>query len=322
MKKIIATVGPSLLHKVPLNLVHHNRNIYRINGAHGSIKNIEDYIIEIQKQIPDAEILMDLPGNKVRTSNFHEGVEISNGKILKLRFDQTNYEKFYTHLNHGDIVWANDSTFKFIVNKVDEKEKVIELKSESDGILQNNKGMHVRGIHSNIPFLFNKDKDLIELANKHNLSYVGLSFVRNIDDIKEAKELINKDIKIISKVETKSAVENLIDILNEVEFILVDRGDLSTEIGLEKIPSYQEFIIKKAVFYNKKVFLATQFLKNMEINPIPTIPEVIDMFNTLQSGIYGIQMSEETAIGKYPKECLDVIVKLMNEINEKKYNKD
>ena len=124
---------------------------------------------------------------------------------------------------------------------------MIELKSESDGILQNNKGMHVRGIHSNIPFLFDKDKDLIELANKHDLAYVGLSFVRNIADIKEAKELISKDIKIISKVETKSAVENLTDILNEVEFILVDRGDLSTEIGLEKIPSYQAFIINKAI---------------------------------------------------------------------------
>ena len=59
----------------------------------------------------------------------------------------------------------------------------------------------------------------------------------------------------------------------------------------------------------------------MEINPIPTIPEVIDMYNTLQSGIYGIQMSEETAIGKYPKECLDVIIKLMNEINEKKHDR-
>jgi len=317
MKKIIATVGPSLLHKFTLNSLHHNRNIYRINGAHGSIENIEEYIIEIRRQIPDAEILMDLPGNKVRTSNFRDGVKIYNGKILRLGFNQTNYKKFYTHLNQGDIVWANDSIFKFIVKKVNEKEKVIELKSESDGILQNNKGMHVRGIHGNIPFLFDKDKDLIELANKYNLSYVGLSFVRNATDIKEAKELINNEIKIISKVETKSAVENLTHILNEVEFILVDRGDLSTEIGIEKIPAYQKYIINKAIFYNKKVFLATQFLKNMEINPIPTIPEVIDMFNTLQSGIYGIQMSEETAVGRYPKECLDVIIKLMNEANEK-----
>ena len=103
--------------------------------------------------------------------------------------------------------------------------------------------------------------------------------------------------------------------MNEVQFIWVDRGDLSTEIGIEKIPAYQTFILNKATFYNKKVFLATQFLKNMELNPIPTIPEVIDMYNTLRSGVYGLQLSEETAIGKYPKECLHTIVKLMDEID-------
>lgn len=107
----------------------------------------------------------------------------------------------------------------------------------------------------------------------------------------------------------------MVEILNEVKFILIDRGDLSTEIGIEKIPAYQSYILNKANFYNKKVFLATQFLKNMEVNPIPSIPEVIDMYNTLRSGVYGLQMSEETAIGKYPKECLDVISKVMVEID-------
>ena len=62
------------------------------------------------------------------------------------------------------------------------------------------------------------------------------------------------------------------------------------------------------------MFLATQFLKSMEVNPVPTIPEVIDLHNTLCSGIYGVQMSEETAIGQYPTECLDTIVKTMDEI--------
>ena len=98
---------------------------------------------------------------------------------------------------------------------------------------------------------------------------------------------------------------------------MVDRGDLSTEVGIEKIPAYQAHILNKALYFNKKVFLATQFLKNMEINPIPTIPEVIDLYNTLQMGIYGIQMSEETAVGKYPKECLEMIAKLMDEIELK-----
>jgi pyruvate kinase len=177
--------------------------------------------------------------------------------------------------------------------------------------------MHVRGIHKNIPFLFDKDKELIKLANKHNLSYVGLSFVRTAQDILEAKNLITNST-IISKVETVAAVENLIDILNEVDYILIDRGDLSTEIGLEKVPAYQQYIIDKTVFYGKKVFLATQFLKSMEHNPIPTIPEVIDMYNTLKSGIYGIQMSEETAVGKYPKNVLTIINNILTEIDNER----
>jgi len=314
MKKIIATVGPSLLNEVPLDKLHHDRNIYRINGAHGSIDDIEAYIIKIKDQVPEAKILMDLPGNKVRTANLSNPIKISKDKNFELGFDQTNYNEFYSHLKIGDVVWANDSIFEFSVIKIDKDRKVITFLSKSTGDLNSNKGMHVRGIHKNIPFLFEKDIELIKLANKYKLAYVGLSFVRNKKDILEAKILIDSDINIISKVETKSAVKNLVEILDEVNFILIDRGDLSTEIGIEKIPAYQRFIVDKALYHNKKVFLATQLLKSMELNPIPTIPEVIDLYNTLSSGIYGVQMSEETAIGRNPKECLDIIVKLMDEI--------
>ena len=319
MKKIIATVGPSLLHTTLLSEVHNERNIYRINGAHGAVEDIEQYILKIQEQVPEAKILMDLPGNKVRTSGFKDGyIDIEENKEFSLLFTQMNYIKFYSHLKVGDTVWANDSIFRFTVQKIDEENEKINFLSHSTGRLLNNKGMHVRGIHEHIPFLFEKDKGLIGLANQYNLAYVGLSFVRTQVDVLEAKELITSDSIIISKVETIAAVENLVDILNEVEYILIDRGDLSTEIGLAKIPAYQKYIIDKAVFHGKKVFLATQFLKSMEHNPIPTIPEVIDMYNTLKSGIYGIQMSEETAVGKYPKNCLDTIIGLMDEINHER----
>lgn len=115
-------------------------------------------------------------------------------------------------------------------------------------------------------------------------------------------------------METKAAVDNLDQILQSVDHILVDRGDLSTEIGLEKVPSYQRFIVKKTLFYNKRVFLVTQFLKNMEDKPVPTIAEIVDMYNSLKMGIYGIQLSEETAIGKYPKECLKIIERMIQEV--------
>ncbi|MFC1918923.1 pyruvate kinase, partial [Chloroflexota bacterium] len=71
---------------------------------------------------------------------------------------------------------------------------------------------------------------------------------------------------------------------------------------MTKIPAYQKFIIEKANLFNKRVFLSTQFLKNMEEKPVPTIAEINDLYNTFKMGVYGIQLPEETSIGKYPKE--------------------
>jgi len=317
MKKLIVTVGPSLLYKVSLKEVHNEHIIYRINGAHGDIESIENTILEIKKQVKDARILIDLPGNKIRTANFEYGfIDIEKNNEFEIQFHQFNFKDFYKYIKVGDIVLANDSIFKFEVTKIDEINKKIVFKSFSTGRLLNNKGFHIKGVSKNLPFLFAKDKELISLANKYEIDFVGLSFVRNIDDIKLAKNLINNS-KIISKIETLSAVENLNTILNEVEYILIDRGDLSTDVGILNVPRYQNLIIKKAIFSNKKVFLATQFLKSMENNPIPTFPEVIDLYNTINSGIYGIQLSEETAIGKYPKECIKVVKDILIDIKNK-----
>jgi len=316
MKKLIATVGPSLLHKTPLTEVHNENIIYRINGAHGSIESIESYIQEIKNQIPNAKILMDLPGNKIRTANFEYGyIDVEKGKEFEIYFHQFNYKDFYKHIKEGDIVLANDSIFKFEVVKIDNENKKIIFKSYSTGRLLNNKGFHIKGVSKTLPFLFDKDKELINLANKYSLDFVGLSFVRDENDIQEAKNLI-KNSSIIAKVETLSAVNNLDKILENVEYILIDRGDLSTDVGILEVPKYQKYIIEKALFYNKKVFLATQFLKSMEDNPIPTFPEVIDLYNTLKTGIYGVQLSEETAVGKYPKECINIVFETQKRLKE------
>lgn len=311
MKKLIVTVGPSLL-KYPLPEIHDETIIYRINGAHCTVDGAAEYTALIRSQLPDADILLDLPGNKIRTANLKKPIEVRNGQKFEVSANQTNYAELYTHLKAGDVVLADDSTLKFVVDCV--SEKAITLLSFSDGQLRNNKGLHVRGIHEGMPFLFRKDIDLIRKANSLKISHIGLSFVRNAQDIDSAKKLIDPGITIISKVETRAAVENINEILKTVDHILVDRGDLSTDIGVEKIPAYQRFIVDKANFFNKKVFLSTQFLKNMEEKPIPTIAELIDLYNTFKMGVYGIQLSEETSVGKYPKECLDVVRSVLRQI--------
>ena len=312
MKKYILTVGPALGTEVPLKEVHNEKNIYRINGAHGSIEDIERMIQNIRSQIPESEILLDLPGNKVRTANIKEGIQLEKGKTFTLSCDHFNYRDFYRHLKSGMTAWANDSIFEFEVVSADENGIV--FLSKSDGVLIDNKGVHVRGIHKDIPFLFEKDRQLIDLANRYKLDYVGLSFVRFPENVKEAAALIGSGTKIISKIETIDAVEHLKEILPLVKYILVDRGDLSTDIGIAKIPRFQKYIIEKALYANVKVFLATQVLKNMETKPIPTIGEIEALYEIMKSGVYGVQMSEETAVGRYVPECVAMLNEMSQEV--------
>lgn len=310
MKRLIITVGPALLYDVPIKDVHHERNLYRINGAHGSISDIEGHVDAIRKQIPDADILIDLPGNKVRTANFSEPIQLHAGESFSIPSENFNYTDFYKHLKPGMTAWANDSVFEFEVQAANAKQ--ITFLSKSNGLLLNNKGVHIRGINKDMPFLFDKDLQLLELCNKMDISFAGLSFVRTASDILEATSKLTGNTQIIAKVETLSAVEHLEEILKVTTFILVDRGDLSTDIGVLKVPYYQSYILKRALYHDRKVFFATQILKNMELQPIPTIAEVDDLYSILCSGVYGIQMSEETAVGKYVREC----VKLINEMND------
>lgn len=318
MKRFILTTGPSLLHAVPLQEVHSAKNIYRINGAHGTIEEIDATIAEIRRQVPQADIMIDLPGNKVRTRGFSEPLQVRQGETFDIPSDKFNYAGYYRHLKQGMTVWANDSTLKFIVESADEHK--VSFLSCSTGELQNNKGMHVRDIHAGMPFLFEKDEQLIELCKKRQVSFVGLSFVRSAQNIREAKALLGASWRgtLISKIETKEAVEDLQSILEEVDYILVDRGDLSTDIGVEKVPQYQKYIVEMALYNSKKVFLATQILKNMETKPIPTIAEINDLYTVLKMGVYGVQMSEETAVGKYVKECVHVLNSMNEEIQRER----
>lgn len=314
MQKIILTIGPSLGNKVPIKEIHNENFIYRINGAHGSTQDIKTQIKALRKQVKNIKILIDLPGNKIRTSGILKPIEVKKDKDFSLKINQFNYKDFYKLIKPKMEVFANDSTFLFIVKEVRDKEII--FTSKNSGLLLNNKGMHIRNLHKNIPFLFDKDKELIKLANELNVDFIGASFIRKSKEIEELKKLSSS--KIIAKVETLEAVNNLYEIIKNVEFILIDRGDLSTEIGIEKIPRFQKYIIEMAHHNGVKVFLATQILKNMEEKPIPTIAEIDDLYHIIKSGVFGIQLSEESAVGSYVKECIKFLNLMNDEINSEK----
>jgi pyruvate kinase len=307
-------LGPASFNENGLKISHQDNYLYRINGAHNNRASVEKTVCLLREKYSNPKIIMDLPGNKIRTVNLGKPIQVKKGQEFTLNASNTNFPDFKKYLEKGQIVYADDSTLMFKVIECNRNQLL--FTSFSDGFLKNGKGLHVRGIHSDIPFLFEKDLELINVANELKLEFVGLSFVRNYSDIDLAIKKINNDISILPKVETLSAVKNINTILENVDQILIDRGDLSTDVGLYKVPIFQDYIIKKAKYFNKPVYLATQFLKNMEINPIPTIAEVVDLYNTLTQDVRGIQLSEETAVGKYPQECLDTINQIITENSE------
>ncbi|OGV55856.1 MAG: hypothetical protein A2017_07590 [Lentisphaerae bacterium GWF2_44_16] len=308
--RLIVTIGPSILGKIDKlkEIYDAGPCIFRLNGAHCSPEQLKIFAGIIRSIIPDADIMIDLPGNKIRTAKFPYPVRFEKNEVITLTSDDFNYRQFPSLLKKGDQILANDSTLHFTVCET--RKDSVTLRAHNSGELTGGKGMHAKGICGSLPFLLQDDLDLIDAAAEVKLPFISLSFVRNAADIKEVKKLLHKrkyNPGIIAKIETASAVEKLSEILSEVELCNIDRGDLSTDVGLIQLAGHQDRIIKVALDAGKSIFLATQFLKNMELNPIPLIPEIVDLCSSIKKGISGIQLSEETAVGRYPLECIKLI---------------
>jgi pyruvate kinase len=307
LKALIATIGPALLEDGLLQRIHRAHYIYRINGVHGSLEDVSALLRRTRVLVPDAMILLDLPGSKVRTTELPKPIFHDAGEVFELSSDQIDYPGFHRHLERGDVLWANDSTQRFQV--VGFRNDTILLQATYSGYLYGRKGLHVRNKDLGLPFLSERDRALIDLANRNGVQFVGLSFVRRAHDVREARSLVSPSADLMVKIETRQALENIDSILalSEVEYVLLDRGDLAADIGIERIPSAQRHVVEKVHAHEQNLLMATQFLKYMETNPIPTIAEMNDLYNTLRLGVFGIQLSEETAVGHFPAECLNVV---------------
>jgi len=317
---IIVTVGPSILSKIDklVEINHAGPCIFRLNGAHCNPEQLKIYRNVIKSVIPQAKVMIDLPGNKIRTANLPNKIQFLAGETITLLSTDFNYTGFPTLVSPGDEILANDATVRFIVEKA--TDKFIRLRAEHGGDLIGGKGMHIQGISKNLPFLFQADVDLINAAAVANLDYISLSYVRNAEDIRQVKTILrglDYNPELIAKIETSAALDNLEEILDEVNKVNIDRGDLASDIGMLKLAESQMKVITASKIKGKEVFLATQCLKNMEKSPVPLIPEIIDLSSSIQKGISGIQLSEETAVGIYPLKCINLVWQVYNEFKER-----
>jgi pyruvate kinase len=152
-----------------------------------------------------------------------------------------------------------------------------------------------------------------------------VSFIRNGENVKETREFLDKHggnhIKIISKIENQEAIENLEDIAKLSDGLMVARGDLGIEMPIHQLPSYQKNILDMCFKYGKPVIVATELLKSMVHNPIPTRAEVSDVYNSVIMRADAVMLSDETTVGKYPVKAVAYMDKIVREAEKTTNNK-
>ncbi|MCO4783096.1 MAG: pyruvate kinase [Candidatus Cloacimonetes bacterium] len=336
--KIVATIGPACSSEENLRLLMTKGvNVFRLNMSHGDHETVHGLIQQIRSLNHELKknvgILMDLQGPKVRVSKFeNDEVELVKGQTFT--FDQkeelgtnvrvaTTYDTIYKDVKRGDQILLDDGKMEVRVLEVSGTSVV--TKVIQGGVLKNKKGMNLPEVTIGLPAITDKDMADIKFGVEQDIDYIALSFVQRYQDVVYLRNILKmhkrEDIGIISKIEKLGAVEDLERIALLSDGVMVARGDLGVEISPEKVPNVQKRIISMCNKLGKPVITATQMLDSMESNPKPTRAEASDVANAILDGTDAVMLSGETAAGLYPAESVEMMRKIIIEMeNEMGYD--
>ncbi len=337
--KIVATLGPSSEDKIE-DMIKAGVDVFRLNFSHADHKTHKAAIKKIREAAKKLDsktaILQDISGPKIRIGEINGILELKRGDKIRLvkknpksAYDLTiSYPEIIDQVEVGEYVFFADGSIRTKVIEKTPEYLVLEVKN--DGVLSSRKGVNFPHSNLKISAITPKDeKDLI-FGAKNGVDIVAISFVNSKDDILKAKEILKNagaSPWVIAKIETKKAVENLDKILEVSDGVMVARGDLGIEVGIEKVPVIQKKIIRRANKMKKPVITATQMLLSMVNSPFPTRAEVSDVANAVMDGTDAVMLSDETTVGKYPIKAVETLVKIIKEIQSiypyyKKYETD
>ena len=311
--KIICTIGPATFKKEKINqLKKLNIDLFRINLSHTKISNLKKRIKNLQNSKIN-NICIDTEGAQVRTTVLPKKfikknkIVIFNKKLKNKGNSIGLYPNFnFSKLKVKDLTSIGFESLKLKILKI--KKNALKTIAVNEGYIESNAGVHFnRNIKLN--GVTKKDVEAIAIAKKLKVNNFALSFANNKNDVINFRKLIGQKSNLISKIESAQAVKNLNDIIKNSDEILIDRGDLSRYVPIEKIPIVQMLILKKANLKKKKCYVATNLLESMVKKSQPTRAESNDIFSTLDKGADGLVLAAETAKGKYPIECVKFIIK-------------
>jgi pyruvate kinase len=134
---------------------------------------------------------------------------------------------------------------------------------------------------------------------------------RDITKLRTLLKNLGSQARIIAKIETKAALDNIEAILQLADAAMVARGDLAIEAEPEVVPIAQRHIVGLGLRYAKPTIVATQMLASMTEMPEPTRAEVSDIATAVIIGADAVMLSDETTVGRYPIESVKVMKRVI-----------
>ena len=325
--KIVCTMGPNLFEKhLIAPLMKAGMNVARFNFSHGTYETHQHYYDEVcrirdELGLPVATML-DTKGPEIRVRSFKNGhVTLQNGQLFTLTTDEVEgdeervsitYKELPQDIAVGSSILIDDGLIGMQVERIDGADIVCRVLN--GGVVSNNKGVNIPNAHLSMPFISEKDHQDILFAIKNGYDFIAASFTRCADDIMQIRHILQENnchtINIIAKIENMEGVENIDEILRVVDGVMVARGDLGVEVPLEDVPSLQKKLIQRGIAAGKPVITATQMLDSMIKNPRPTRAEATDVANAIYDGTSVIMLSGESAVGAYPVEAVETMVRI------------
>ena len=305
-----------------------NVSLLRINLSHTAVSEVADTIRYIQER-SSVPICLDTEGAQVRTGDsLQSSIVLVEHSFVKVCRDYVigNTSQFNLYpLNIVDQIEVDDFISidfnEVLAQVVEKKYEDITLRIINGGQIGRNKAVTIQRPIS-LPPLTAKDRNAVSIGRELGVRHYALSFAGQADEVDQLRELAGSDSFIISKIESRRGLKNLKEIASVTDALLIDRGDLSREVPIERIPATQKFIMAQAKKSGVKIYVATNSLESMTIAPTPTRAEVNDIYNTLMDGANGLVLAAETAIGRYPVQCADMIIRLVREFNQEDSNKE
>ncbi len=263
-------------------------------------------------------VLMDLQGPKIRVGSFKGGeVRLEKGNSFTLTTSQvtgdasrasTTYEALPHDVRRGSRIFLADGSMELIVQKVQGGDVLTEV--VRGGALRNNQGINLPGTPLRTPSLTAKDRADLDFGLRHGVDLVALSFVRRSKDVEMLRRMVSHHPKppwIVVKIEKQEALDEIEAILDAADGVMVARGDLGVEVGLERVPEIQKRVIAEANRRGRFSITATQMLESMIDHPRPTRAEVSDVANAVFDGTDALMLSAESAVGAYPARAVEIM---------------